>query len=64
MLKLTISIMGLSDTKLTDNSRTDEDDATIIYTGNPSQLKSNYHGVGILVNKELRKYVTNVITLD
>lgn len=56
--------MGLSDTKLTDNSRTDEDDATIIYTGNPSQLKSNYHGVGILVNKELRKYVTNVITLD
>lgn len=64
MLKLTIRIMGLSDTKLTNNSRTDEDDATLIYMGNPSQLKSNYHEVGILVNKELRKYVTNVITLD
>ncbi|XP_063391819.1 uncharacterized protein LOC134677313 [Cydia fagiglandana] len=60
MVRLKIDIMGISETKLADSGRIDKDDATLFYTGNPSDQKSNYHGVGIMVSKELRKYVSNV----
>lgn len=61
MVRLKIDIMGISETKLADSGRIDKDDATLFYTGNPSGQKSNYHGVGIMVRGELRKYVSNVI---
>ncbi|KAL4718009.1 hypothetical protein ACJJTC_013063, partial [Scirpophaga incertulas] len=60
MVRLNIHIMGLSEIKLVDSGKIDKDHATLYYTGNPSEL-SNYHGVGILINNNIKKYASNVI---
>ncbi|KAL4718768.1 hypothetical protein ACJJTC_016247 [Scirpophaga incertulas] len=59
--RLKINILGLSEIKLTDSGNICKERFTLYYTGNPAHVKSNYHGVGFLIENELNKYVSNVI---
>lgn len=61
MTRLNIDIMGLSEIKWSDNGTYVKDNATLYYSGNPASQKDHHHGVGILVKKELARYVTNFL---
>lgn len=61
MTRLKMDIMGLSEIRYAGNGIRKYSDATLYYSGNPETGQSHYHGVGILVKKDLTKYVTNFL---
>ncbi|KAI5633447.1 hypothetical protein NE865_13855 [Phthorimaea operculella] len=65
MKRLQLDIIGLSEVRWKDNGRYDTEDAVLYYSGQPSSEEHHhYHGVGVLIKKELTRYVTNFVPVS
>ncbi|XP_047985756.1 craniofacial development protein 2-like [Leguminivora glycinivorella] len=61
MKRLQLSILGLSEIKWSDNGIVNKDDVTLYYSGKPAAEKNHHYGVGMLIKKEMSKFVTNFV---